>query len=314
MKRKILIGLIKFVFAGAILYWLWNSDRLDFSVVARLMSFSDLFTLFALGLLSLLFFAARFYILLKNQGLSQSFYQAWRLSMIGLFFNFTLPGGTGGDLVKIFYLAKSNSTKRGVVVSTVVLDRLIGLTGMLGMAFVSLLSRPRILLNDSDIQILFAITSLSLILIGAGFLVLKSKLKSDALSAGQVGRFLASIGELPNGWVLLKAVLLTILSQTVAVLLLYFGAKAAGYQNLDLLSFFVVAPLGFILTAIPISPGGIGVGQVGFYALFHIYTDVASDLGPSVVTIYQLLLFIFSLSGLYYYLRMGRELKTAPLV
>lgn len=308
MTKKIAIGALKFALAVAILYWLWQSDRVDFSIFKKILNPIDLAILIGLAFTSLFFFSYRLHLLLRDHGFGQSYFQAWRLAMMGLFFNYTLPGGTGGDLAKIYYLAKSNAERRGLVVGLVVLDRLLGLYGMVAMAMVSFVLRPTAMFGEPDLWILFGMTTtVFLVLTGIIWWAFKHAKRPREVKQDWLKKVYDIVVLLPNKKLFIKALCVTWLSQIASVLILFFGATAAGYQNLDMLSFFVVAPLGFILTAIPISPGGIGVGQVAFYALFKVYTDSSSDLGPSVVTLYQVLLFVISLSGLYYYLRMGKR-------
>src|SRR5690606_33017655 len=118
----------------------------------------DLIILFGFALISLLFFTYRLHLLLKSHELNKSYFQTWRLSMIGLFFNYTLPGGTGGDLFKIYYLVRANTEKRGLAVGLVVLDRLLGLYGMVGMAMISFVLRPTAIAGDNELFWLFLFT------------------------------------------------------------------------------------------------------------------------------------------------------------
>ncbi len=68
-------------------------------------------------------------------------------------------------------------------------------------------------------------------------------------------------------------------------------------------AYFFVVPIGQMLTAIPISPAGVGVGQAAFYFLFNIYLGHQSQLGPTVMTVGQVMMFGFGIIGAYFYLR-----------
>ncbi|MNU01394.1 hypothetical protein D3C72_2447830 [compost metagenome] len=61
-------------------------------------------------------------------------------------------------------------------------------------------------------------------------------------------------------------------------------------------------------TAIPISPAGVGVGQAAFYFLFNVYTGTETELGPTVITAYQVGMFVLSLWGAFFYLRRKEKL------
>jgi glycosyltransferase 2 family protein len=79
--------------------------------------------------LSPLFGALRWRMLLGVQGIRLSLAEAWRLTYIGFFYNTFLLGLTGGDVVKAYYAAK-HTDKKTEAVTTVFLDRLIGIFGM----------------------------------------------------------------------------------------------------------------------------------------------------------------------------------------
>ncbi len=78
----------------------------------------------------------RWWLLLRARGLPCSLWNAFRLSMVGCFFNYCMPGTTGGDLVKAYYAAKGSDRKADAVISVVV-DRVIGLLGLFVVAGVT---------------------------------------------------------------------------------------------------------------------------------------------------------------------------------
>lgn len=87
--------------------------------------------------------AVRWWLLMRCRGMDVPFGKAMRLTMVGLFFNFCMPGMTGGDVVKAYYAAKG-SGKRGVAVMSVIFDRVSGLLGLIllaGLAGLVLLMR-----------------------------------------------------------------------------------------------------------------------------------------------------------------------------
>ena len=73
--------------------------------------------------------------LLRTAGLRVSLVRAMRLTMVGQFFNVCMPGTTGGDFMKAYYAAR-NSGQREAAVMSVVMDRLLGLIGLVVMAAV----------------------------------------------------------------------------------------------------------------------------------------------------------------------------------
>jgi uncharacterized membrane protein YbhN (UPF0104 family) len=75
----------------------------------------------------------RLIIMLQVQGVPLSYWTSTKLTFAGNFFNFALPGTTGGDLIKAYYLTLYTPLKTEAV-TTVFLDRAIGLLGLVILA------------------------------------------------------------------------------------------------------------------------------------------------------------------------------------
>jgi uncharacterized protein (TIRG00374 family) len=80
--------------------------------------------------------AFRWGLLLRVQGILISRARTTALLMIGLFFNLFMPGGTGGDVVKIFYLIKEAPDKKAAALLATLMDRIIGLVALMLIAVV----------------------------------------------------------------------------------------------------------------------------------------------------------------------------------
>ena len=72
----------------------------------------------------------RWWLLVRARGLNAAPARLFRLTMVGNFFNFSMPGTHGGDLVKILYVSKSSERPTDAVM-TVIADRVAGLCGLL---------------------------------------------------------------------------------------------------------------------------------------------------------------------------------------
>lgn len=73
--------------------------------------------------------AVRWHMLLRSRGMDVSLMRSFRLVMVGSFFNYAMPGSTGGDVVKAYYAA-AQSARRADAVMSVVVDRIVGLLGL----------------------------------------------------------------------------------------------------------------------------------------------------------------------------------------
>src|ERR1017187_9966737 len=82
----------------------------------------------------------RWRLVLEAQGLELSLARATRISLVAQFFNSFLLGSTGGDLIKAYYAARETHHKKTEAVTTVFVDRLVGLWSML--LFAGLMMAP----------------------------------------------------------------------------------------------------------------------------------------------------------------------------
>ncbi|MFO8011858.1 MAG: lysylphosphatidylglycerol synthase transmembrane domain-containing protein [Phycisphaerae bacterium] len=90
--------------------------------------------------------AVRWRLLLAVQGIHITFTESLRLTYIGWFFNNWLPGATGGDFVKAYYIA-AQTHRKAEAVTVVFLDRFLGLVSVCIVGAVALtasLSDPRV--------------------------------------------------------------------------------------------------------------------------------------------------------------------------
>ena len=64
--------------------------------------------------------------------------------------------------------------------------------------------------------------------------------------------------------------------------------------------YIYAVPLGFVFMAIPISPGGIGVGQIATLALFSWGLGQETQVGPATVSAFQLIGILWGLLGAFF--------------
>jgi hypothetical protein len=82
-----------------------------------------------LGLVATLVSFVRWFVLVRAQDLPFRLADALRLGFVGLFWNTLIPGSVGGDVVKATFIARQQD-RRTVAVATVLIDRLVGLCGL----------------------------------------------------------------------------------------------------------------------------------------------------------------------------------------
>ncbi len=311
--KNVLKGLVKAILALGLLVWLYQKGVLDLNVLKRL--FSPGLMLISMGTLVLNFYFAtwRWQLLLKVQKLTLSRWECFKLNLVGLFFNYVMPGGVGGDVVKAFYIVKDHPSNRMGAGMSVLLDRVMGLYAMLLLAIVSLLLNfqevslsPQLMMITQSCIGIFVVFTLGLILaFSKKFRKLgwQSWLNSFGLGKKLVSAYEAVYSYSHHLGILAWTVVLSLLAQGLAILLIYWLGQNLGFKDVPMATYFSVVPLGFIVTAVPISPAGVGVGQMAFFFLFNLFLGHESQVGPSVITAFQVLNFILGVSGIWFFIQ-----------
>ncbi len=243
----------------------------------------------------------RWWRLLRAIGLATTWFNVFRLNFLGLFFNAVVPGLTGGDLVKAVIVVRESPGRRADAFISVFVDRLIGLVALASLAAVVIFVvdgfedlRPPVLLF------------LAAALIGAAVYT------SRALR--RLVRFDALLAKLPMGdklKLLDDAVLLysRCKGELVVALLISFGNHLTYITGASLLGlacgagaevawseYLVIVPVANIVTALPITPGGLGLGEYLYVWLFDM-VGASASLGIAVSLTFRLSQMLLGLLG-----------------
>lgn len=308
-KKTALKTIAKILLTVLIFYWLIKKDLLDFNFVSQFATYPMLFFV-TLGLASFAQIMAlqRWRILLKTQNILSQFFYALNLSLIGQFFNFAMPGGVGGDLVKSYYLVKDHPESKAKAILTVLADRIIGLHVMFFLAFSTMVYDFSFIQTNKQMLSIFYIIALACLISSLLlFLVFSQNHKVKIFLHNSISKInyikrkyhhFESLNSFAANKVLLfKAYFYSFLAQSLSILVMYYVCSGVLQLDISLRSFFIIAPIGFIFTALPISPAGVGVGQAAFLFLFEIYDPKNKIAGPTGLTAYQFFLVIFAVIG-----------------
>jgi uncharacterized protein (TIRG00374 family) len=303
---KLMVGVV-------LMGYVIRSEMIDFRMMKSVLTNPVNIGLSCLFLaLSVVLCTFRWYLLATAQGLSVSFRQIFELTMIGNFFNTFLPGSVGGDFIKAWYIAGHEKTKKTKAVFTVLLDRLIGLSVIVFYAAVTLMFFGDLLLQQSQLQMV----ALSVWVFTGGALLWGFAFFSPFLwkrrwfsSAVQTMEKLGPLGRITQAAMLYRhhgrSVVLAIFLSAFSILgitVLYRLHGLSLHIPLSTPYYFFVIPIGLVATAIPILPGGIGVGQVAFYTLFR-WVGESPEQGSTLCTVLQIYTIIFNCLGIVFYLK-----------
>jgi uncharacterized membrane protein YbhN (UPF0104 family) len=276
------LGLAAVLLAG--LLWM---RREDLSLLGELeVSWPLMIGAISLTVVGTILSFVRWYLLVKAQGLPFTIFDALRLGLIGTFFNFLIPGAVGGDLVKAALIAREQSS-RLLAISTIVVDRIVGLLGLLVLTgLVAIVGWGAI--QDNDPLAELAQWNLGLLGIAlaalAVFLLWRWPLEDVASRVRRIPKLgppLASLVDAAGSYQqakgsVLAAVLFSILIQALFVASLVLGGLSLWPEAPPLSSYLVAIPFGLLSTGIPVTPGGLGVAEVTLEALFSFIGAPAS--------------------------------------
>jgi uncharacterized membrane protein YbhN (UPF0104 family) len=205
--------------------------------------------------------------------------RAGRVVTVGAFFNACIPGGTGGDLMKYFFLG-GEALGRARLAAVLLVDRVIGLSSLLLAAVSAGLVGSLFAPYPPAAVWVLSLAALALLVLSLGLWLLWSRRAwatrwREALldrlpfqrTVGAFARAMAELGDHPR--VLAKAVALSVLGQTTLAV----AFAAAGHQLMPQLPGVLVGGLGLlalVANVLPITPGGLGVGEVASSAIFRL--------------------------------------------
>jgi glycosyltransferase 2 family protein len=273
----------------------------------------------------------RWYVLVRAQDLPISLYNAMRLGLVGFFFSTFLPSAIGGDFVKAAFIAREQE-RRTVAVSTILIDRAIGLWGLLWVivllsAIFWALGNPVLQANDYLKSIVFA----SSVIVGAslaGWIIVQTIRPATAEKiADWLNRFPKIGHSVAEAWravwmyrqkqlIFLGALGISIVSHVGFVLAFYFASQVYANQNQpdsipSLVQDFILVPVGTGAQALIPLPGGVGVGET-FYGYGYEMLGKSFDEGVAASFAQRIVIWGWSFLGYLVYLQMKPALRPKP--
>lgn len=311
--KQVFKTVAKLAFGGGLLFYVLRSGMIDFKSLGpalfdpKILALSLLFLSFSAFICAL-----RWFRLATVQGVTVSFRQIFELTMIGNFFNTFLPGAVGGDLIKAWYIAGHSQQSKTRGIFTVLLDRIIGLSVIIFYAAITLFFFLDLLRSEHQLQLvgysLWAFTAVSVV-VGLFFftpyiwnLAWVTKALKVIEEWGPIGRIVQAVSlyrQYPK--TIIAATLLSAVSILGITLLYSFHGHSLGIP-LSTPYYFFVVPVGIVASAIPLLPGGIGVGQFAFFTLFR-WVGETPEHGGTLCTLLQLHTILFNCAGLIFYLK-----------
>ncbi len=234
----------------------------------------------------------------------------WRLVqlyLVGTFFNQFLPTGMGGDAVKMYELSRTDR-KAAAAISSVLVDRFLGLLILFAMALVALVFSYQLV--PLQVRVLIAAVFIATLL-GGAVLLQRTWLEAWGRRLG-LTRLLNRIRLLRELYASLheygpqalgKATLASLAWNLILVLGYYLLARAVGI-NLAVGYFFLFVPIISVLLMVP-SVGGLGVREGATTFLFGQVAD--ANRAGALALAYLITLWITALIGAVLYIIQGMQ-------
>lgn len=276
--RKILGILVRLALAILVLWWLLKKmgvDKLAATVHTLTNAWPLVLAALAMAAFPMLLSMARWRSILVSLGMTLPWPRVARIFMIGAFFNTFMVGSTGGDLAKAYYVARETRHRKTEAVTSVFIDRVIGLI-VLALLTVSVIAvRWSFYGSHSETRTpaIAALVACGLIL-GGSLAVLSVHWFEvwPALRRWQsrpvIGKALATAERAYNAFYVCRShprLLLILAAYSLGVQLALVASIELLGRGLGLSLGFVdylsVAPLVGLISAIPATPGGVGIRE-----------------------------------------------------
>jgi len=317
-KKKFVSYILRFGVAILALYLTFRGE--DFGKVADVLLGLNLW-IFAAALviwfISQSFFVARWFLLLKVQGIHIGFWSAYRLHLLGVFYNNCLPTSVGGDLLRAWYVTTHTDKKLEAALSVFV-DRVVGLTGMVIMAFccywfipedgqqrltfsfnLNLLQR----LNEyrwifviagviaACVLVAFALNARGRNLLAVAFRVFRERAKVVLAKVYKAMRIYYR-----KKLAIVLALVLTFCCQGIFIFGLWLIGRDIGI-NVHIKYYFVFFPIAWLLGALPISIGALGIWEGTLKLLFSRVAIGLSEQLSALALSHRIIWLFWSLPG-----------------
>ncbi|TWU22176.1 hypothetical protein Pla52o_32310 [Novipirellula galeiformis] len=321
-KKSATIAL-KFVIPVAIITWLAN--HIDWAQLsAQPKDYRLLVGALAVAMVGLSLSFARWCLLVRCQGISLSMLEAFRLGSIGFLLNFVSAGSVGGDLFKAIFLAKQRPGKRIEAVASVVVDRGVGLYGLLVLVALGLMLIEPSQSTEIDRQQMQQIKGATLTLMTVGSIVLcvlvlggkgVDRLVRWGSGLSFVGPVVAKVGPPLRMFhahpiAFLVSILMSLGVHSSMILSMYLIARGLYTDPPTLVEHFVIVPIGMLAAAMPITPAGLGVYEATIAWLYKIVPATKTTAsGALVALVFEIVKVAMAAIGTVFYWTSSKELR-----
>ncbi len=283
--RQTLGVLARIGLAVLVLGWLFSKmdvSRLAATLRGLASAWPMVVAAFVVSSSPLFFSSARWRAILTALGMKLPWKRVARIFLVGAFFNTFMVGSTGGDLVKAYYVARETRHQKTEAVTSVFIDRVVGLIVLALMLVVIIVVRWDFYAAHSQTRAT-ALTALTVcgIVVGGALAALSVHWFEvwPALRRWQtkplIGKALATAERAYNAFYVCRShprLLLVLAVHSLGVQLTLVASIALlGHAlglTLSFMDYLCVSPLVGLISSVPATPGGVGIREFANVNLF----------------------------------------------
>lgn len=307
--NRIPFTLIKIFVAIILLWFLAHTSKLDFSLLLNLLGSPFLLiSTSSLYFITVAISSWRWQQLNNAQQIKLSYPHTLLPTYLGIAFNNLLPGGVGGDFFRFYFINKKIPTKKSVVMLSILLDRITGLSGIfIIVCMMAAFHLPSLM--TQTVTLYFLLFCLSICLFGVLLYFAASFLpKQIGLSLWLIRKFTGKKWLQPilslldalkiyreSKKIMLECLIASVIIQFLIAVTCMLIAKMMQFPTLPFYDFIMAIAVTQIVNLIPVTPGGFGIGEMAF-------ANVLLLLNPGLNMTYATIFLAYRIIGILLYL------------
>jgi uncharacterized protein (TIRG00374 family) len=275
---------------------------------------------------AILFNFVRWHFLIRAVGIDIRLRDTTRYGALGYALNFVAPGAIGGDLFKAIFLAHGQPGRRTEAVATVVADRLLGVTTILVIATIGILTTGVLEIAEPPLKALCDAMLVAMLIgiVGGAFFLFFPALSGPRITewahrmpvvgttaARLLGAVRAIRGERK---LLLAASAASVASNLLFITAIFLVASGLPLHHPTWADHVILVPIANIVAAMPITLAGLGVKEFAVEKLYRMMPSSAGVVpgdGTLVTLGHRATEMTVALLGLIYILTHRAEIREA---
>ena len=306
-------NIIKTLLAFTLIGFLVHSSLLNLGLLTVLVNKpGSLLFIFSLMIIVLMLSSWRWFRLNSTQNFAISYRDTMLSTYIGLTFNNILPGGVSGDIVRVNYLFKRVPHKKIAGALSILTDRIIGLLGVIfttciiGLVYRDLFRHSEFLslfLNLSSYIAIAVIVGYGLLFLMPDSLGMTERLQKRFANSKIAELFMVIKIFKKSPAVLIECVAVSVLIQIIIVYTLVLISRVLDFVPINSLHYAIANMVTQFMNLVPISPGGVGVGEMAFAKVITLLDPTVAAAYATIYLAYRILNIVFCMLGIGIYFK-----------